>query len=52
MVYRVCLQTKIEKLSLWDNDIWLILSQVHVICYMQIEKQLIKLVYNDVKNLT
>ena len=49
MVYNVCLQTKIEKLYISEID------RFHTTphkCYMGIYKQLIKLVYNDVKNLT
>ena len=52
MVYRVCLQRKIEKLYLSEIMTFdLFLTTPHK-CYMRIDKQLIKVVYNDVKNLT
>ena len=40
-----------KRLSLRDNHIWLIFLQVHINCSLQINKQLIKLVYNEEKNL-
>ena len=51
MVSRVHLETKIEKLYPCEIFTFNKFCATPHKCYMRINKQLIKLVYNDVKNL-
>ena len=47
-----CLQWKIQNVYLWEIIIFDLFSYNSTKCYIRINKQLINLVYNDMKNLT
>ena len=49
---RVCLQWKIQIVYLWEIITIDLFSYNSTKCYIRINKQLINLVYNDMKNLT
>ena len=48
---KVCLQWKIQNVYLWEIITFDLFSYNYTKCYIRTSKQLIKLVYNDMKNL-